>query len=146
MTFMRSPPTQIGTTPLSAGGSVAVFAPTIIQGGVIKAPLGGLTLGSNTGSYTDFRNNPFVVPVTLSLTLTPESVTSTSLDGNVVPYGTTATSGSVWQNVVTSTVTDLIESAPAGVTSLSGANILIQADARTGGRAIINGSGGGDLY
>ena len=30
--------------------------------------------------------------------------------------------------------------------SLSGANILIQADARTGGHAIINGSGGGDLY
>ena len=101
ITFTRSSLAQIGTTPLSAGGSVAVFAPTIIQGGVIKAPLGGITLGSNTGSYRDFRNNPFVVPITLSLTLTPESVTSTSLDGNVVPYGTTATSGSVWQNFVT---------------------------------------------
>ena len=98
ITFMRSSPTQIGTTPLSAGGSVAVFAPTIIQGGVIKAPLGALTLGSNTASYTDFHNNVFVVPITQSLTLTPESVTSTSLDGNVVPYGTTTNSGSAWQS------------------------------------------------
>src|SRR5262249_42007228 len=42
ITFTRSSPAQIGTTPLSAGGSVAVFAPTIIQSGVIKAPLGAL--------------------------------------------------------------------------------------------------------
>ncbi|MBV8280243.1 MAG: hypothetical protein JO170_33965, partial [Verrucomicrobia bacterium] len=135
--FARSSPNDTGATPLSAGGSLGVYAPSITQGGVIKVPLGTLVLGSNSTGGN--------LPITQTLILTPESVTSVSLDGNVVPYGTTTTSGQVWyfnhsdQGFGT-------ESVPTGVIALSGADIRIQADARTGGRATINGSGGGDLY
>ena len=139
--FARSSLSDTGATPLSAGGSLSVFAPVIVQGGVIKVPLGSLTLGSNTGSYTPGTTGAFSVPITQFLTLTPDSVTSVSLDGNIVPFGVTTQSGTIW--VVNQPIG---ESPPVGVISLSGANIRLQSDLRSGASAVINGSGGGDLY
>ena len=125
--FARSSLSDTGATPLSAGGSLSVFAPVIVQGGVIKVPLGSLSLGSNTKTQL--------------LTLTPDSVTSVSLDGNIVPFGVTTQSGTIW--VVNQPVG---ESPPVGVISLSGANIRLQSDLQSGASAVINGSGGGDLH
>ena len=144
ITFVRSSSTSTGTTPLSAGSSLGIFGSVINQGGVIKVPLGSLTLGSITGSYNDLNGN-HSVPLTQSLTLTPQSVTSVSLDGNIVPYGNTTSSGSTWFFNSGDPLFGT-ESVPAGFMALSGADIHIQANAGTGGRAIINGSGGGDLY
>ncbi|POA54713.1 hypothetical protein C1884_30025, partial [Pseudomonas sp. GW460-R15] len=61
-------------TPLSAGGSIKVLAPNIVQDGNLFAPLGTITLG---GSGTQ------------QVTLGAGSLTSVSLDNTVVPYGTT---------------------------------------------------------
>jgi len=140
ITFARSSVTNTGATPLSAGGSLAVYAAAIKQGGVIRVPLGSLTLGLNSNA-----SNPQGLPTTTTLTLTPDSVTSVSLDGNIVPYGTTSFSGTVWFFAQTDSAVQQ-ESLPVGVMSLNGANIRIQSDPQTGARAVINGSGGGDLY
>ena len=146
ITFARASLSNSGATPLSVGGSLAVFAPVIVQGGVIKVPLGTLTLGSNTGSYNvntkNITNQNFPVPIAQSLTLTPDSITSVSLDGNIVPFGVTTGSGTNW------VVNQLIgaEAPPTGLISLNGANIRIQSDPQSGASAVFNGSGGGDLY
>ena len=66
------------TAPLSAGAALTVNAATIVQDGVLRVPLGTVTLNG-----------------TESITLTGRSVTSVSGDGLVVPYGDT-TGGKTW--------------------------------------------------
>lgn len=66
------------TPPLSAGAALTVNAATIVQDGVLRVPLGTVTLNG-----------------TESVTLTGRSVTSVSGDGLVVPYGET-TGGKTW--------------------------------------------------
>lgn len=66
------------TAPLSAGAALTVNAATIVQDGVLRVPLGMVTLNG-----------------TESVTLTGQSVTSVSGDGLVVPYGET-TGGKTW--------------------------------------------------
>lgn len=70
--------------PLSAGGSLSVYAATIDQNGNIFAPLGRITLGDD-GTAT---GNTSKIPTT-SVTLAPGSLTSVTLAGTVVPYGET---------------------------------------------------------
>lgn len=70
--------------PLSAGGSLSVYASTIDQNGNIYAPLGRITLGDDgtaTGNTSKIQ--------TTSVTLEPGSLTSVTLAGTVVPYGET---------------------------------------------------------
>lgn len=70
--------------PLSAGGSLSVYASTIDQNGNIYAPLGRITLGDDgtaTGNTSKIQTN--------SVTLEPGSLTSVTLAGTVVPYGET---------------------------------------------------------
>lgn len=70
--------------PLSAGGSLSVYAATIDQNGNIFAPLGRITLGDDgtaTGNTSKIQ--------TTSVTLAPGSLTSVTLAGTVVPYGET---------------------------------------------------------
>lgn len=74
-------------TPLSAGGSLNVYATTIEQGGNLFAPLGKITLGS-----TDTTVSPIV---TQSVKLLPGSLTSVTLADTTVPYGATQ-DGSGW--------------------------------------------------
>ncbi|WP_426407593.1 filamentous haemagglutinin family protein [Bradyrhizobium ganzhouense] len=66
--------------PLSAGGSLSVFATTIDQGGNLFAPLGKIALGDD-GTLSGIK--------TSSVTLEPSSLTSVTLAGTVVPYGET---------------------------------------------------------
>ena len=70
------------TTPYSAGSNLSLQAASIVQDGVLRAPVGSLTLGSNTalGAFA---------PATTSVTLGGGSVTSVSADGLSIPYGTT---------------------------------------------------------
>lgn len=70
--------------PLSAGGSLSVYAATIDQNGNIFAPLGRITLGDDgaaTGNTSKIQ--------TTSVTLAPGSLTSVTLADTVVPYGET---------------------------------------------------------
>lgn len=60
------------TAPLSAGGSLTVNAATIVQDGVVRAPLGRVSFNA-----------------TESITLTERSLTSVSGAGSTVPYGST---------------------------------------------------------
>ncbi|MGZ4998945.1 MAG: filamentous hemagglutinin family protein [Methylomonas sp.] len=57
-------------SPLSAGGSLTFQAPVINQGGVVKAPLGNISLIASK-----------------SLTLKSGSVTSVSAEGQLIPFG-----------------------------------------------------------
>lgn len=66
--------------PLSAGGSLSVYATTIDQAGNLFAPLGKITLGDD-GTLSGIK--------TTSVTLDPGSLTSVTLAGTVVPYGET---------------------------------------------------------
>ena len=80
--------------PLSAGGQLNVYASTIIQGGTLVAPLGGIALGwDGVGSAPkgDITGESF--SVTRQLTLTAGSLASVSginpLDGKplTIPFG-----------------------------------------------------------
>ena len=78
--------------PLSAGGTLNIYASVINQGGVVRAPLGTINLGVRSGGDVDVLNPQLRLPSTSSLTLQPGSITSVSAvapeAGPVtVPYG-----------------------------------------------------------
>jgi filamentous hemagglutinin family protein len=58
-------------TLLSAGGALILTAPSITQAGTVRAPLGSIVMNAS------------------SITLAPGSVTSTSTDGRMIPFGQT---------------------------------------------------------
>ncbi len=111
--------------PLSAAGAVTVRAPNIEQAGVLAAPLGTLDLEA-TGT----------------LTLAPGSVTSTSAQGRVLPFGQTLDSGRRW---VYDGFGDL-ESAPTIDTPPAPRVRLAGADVTVAGGARVDLRGGGDLF
>src|SRR5262249_34310343 len=67
---------DIPPPPLSAGGQVQFIAPTINQGGVLRAPMGQITFGD--------PNNPSTAT---TINLLPGSITSVSANGLLIPYG-----------------------------------------------------------
>lgn len=146
---------QTPVAPLSAGGAIVVDAKTIVQGGVLYAPLGTIQLGFDSSQtlpgifVSGTINNPYdpvqsngagifgsriATVATDSVTLSPGSFTSVAASGLAIPYGTT-TDGTGW--------TDngrLLNGPPAKLLLLGGARIDTQAG------AVIDGSGGGDVY
>jgi hypothetical protein len=116
-------------TPYSGGGSLSVQAANIDQNGVVRAPLGALTLGSDAASV--------FAPGTSSLVLSSGGVTSVSADGLDIPYGTT-TDQVEWY--FSPTNSNPLTAPPAGVLHLAGASI----DAASG--AVVDLNGGGDVY
>jgi len=64
------------TVPLSAVGSLTMNADSILQDGVLRAPLGQITLNA-----------------THDLTLAPGSLTSVSAEGSLIPYAVTVLGG-----------------------------------------------------
>jgi filamentous hemagglutinin family protein len=116
-------------TPYSAGGSLTVLAANIVQNGVVRAPLGSLTLGSNVA--TNFA------PATAALTLTAGSTTSVSADGLDIPYGTTTDQVEWYFNPTQSAA---LTAPPAGVLHLAGSSIA------TAAGAAVDLEGGGDVY
>lgn len=95
-----------GTRPMpySAGGSLNIYASSIVQGGTLRAPFGSITLGwdgtdldPSTAAF-DSPHNPVVgtalaVPITQSVVLGPSSMTSVSAvdpstgKGLLLPFG-----------------------------------------------------------
>ncbi|QOT82184.1 filamentous hemagglutinin family protein (plasmid) [Cupriavidus basilensis] len=69
--------------PGSVFGGLIIYAREIEQGGVLRAPLGSITLGTTSSSGT------LKPPVTEKVDLLPGSITSVSANGLVLPYGGT---------------------------------------------------------
>ncbi len=96
ISFLDNGPSQV---PLSAGGTLLIDATTIVQAGTIRAPSGTIVLG--VGDMTDpstkaqfalgTSNGSATLPLTdtQSVTLASGSTTSVSLDGAIIPFGTT---------------------------------------------------------
>jgi len=132
-------------TPLSAGGTLNVYASTIDQGGNLKAPVGTINLGWNgSGSVPIDPITNKAVPVTNQLILENGSTTSVSaslVDSSTglalpIPYGLVLTDN------------DWIDPTGTDITSggLPGKQInLSAATVKANGGAVIDTSGGGDL-
>jgi filamentous hemagglutinin family protein len=124
--------------PLSVGGVLDVFATTITQDGVLRAPIGTINLGSITP--TTVSSTTF--PATTSLTLGANSVTSvTAVDptdgqGKTIPYGTML-NGANWIDPSGTDIT--LGGVPGKSVTLSAAGIALNSG------SVVDISGGGDL-
>ena len=136
ITIASGTPQQV---PLSAGGSLALFATTINQGGTLLAPAGTITLGAISGA-----SNPkdpmslMAAPDTSVLNIKDGSLLSLALPSLSVPvpFGT-STDGTTWIDPAGNNITTT--GIPSRAITLNGA-----AETLSPG-AVINISGGGDL-
>jgi filamentous hemagglutinin len=124
ITINPSPTANTNTDLLSAGGAVTLYAGTVNQQGVLRAPFGTIDIEANT------------------INLASGSLTSTSANGLTVPFGTTQ-GGFDWVYTLLNSVsivygTDGVP-LPAQHVILNGANVNIKAG------AVVDVSGGGDL-
>lgn len=138
--------------PLSAGGSLSIFASTITQGGTLRAPLGSITLGwdgtdidpsdADLDSPLDpIAGTAFGVPVANLVTLTSGSVTSVAaldLSGNalLIPFGLSP-DGLTWIDPRGLNVT--VSGLPKKKVSIAGNSVVTEAG------SLIDIRGGGDL-
>src|SRR5262249_17695090 len=129
---IRIASTGADTPVLSAGGSVKFEAASISQGGTVKAPLGSITFDASK-----------------SLDLLPGSLTSTSLQGALVPFGRVQL-GTDW--IYTLNVADRItrlvfnnaDSRPAD--DFPTQHVLLRGpEVSLASGAVVDESGGGDL-
>jgi filamentous hemagglutinin family protein len=121
-------------TPLSAGGSLSINATEITQAGVLRAPMGELSLNG-----VSLTNSSGQVTTPGSVTLASGSLTSVASDGLILPFGATA-NGTQWTYSPSPGVTDVLTAAPAKQITLTGATVTVASGAKA------NLSGGGDLY
>jgi filamentous hemagglutinin family protein len=108
--------------PYSVFGQLTLSSPTVNQGGIVRAPLGSVTVGTLFGTSD-------------SVTLLPGSITSTSAAGLSMPFGGTV-------DGITFRYDDAamaIGSAGAGTVTLSAAHVAVSDG------ATVDVSGGGDL-
>ncbi|MEW6437322.1 MAG: filamentous hemagglutinin family protein [Pseudomonadota bacterium] len=142
VTFLPGGPAS--SAPLSAGGSLLIDATNIVQDGTVRVPLGSLVLGvsDTTSQASAFNSLPLVA--TQSVTLGAGSITSVSLDGATVPYGTTI-DGLDWQYQIygpasaNNSFSDLT-APPAKSISLAGTSLSLDPG------ATVDLSGGGTVY
>ena len=139
--------------PLSAGGSLRVFASTISQGGTLRAPFGSITLGwdgSDLNTATEDIDGPVnqvtgaetATPVASEINLLAGSTTSVSAidpatgQGVVIPFGISP-DGNTWVDPRGVNVTST--GMPEKTITVSGQGINQEAG------SIIDLRGGGDL-
>jgi filamentous hemagglutinin family protein len=139
--------------PLSAGGTLNIFASTIIQGGVLRAPIGSINLGLNSNSPIDeMTGNSF--PTTQMLELKGEGTTSVSavavdpVTGQTqdltIPYGIIL-NGVSWIDPTGTDITTA-ENGPPGAGLPYGIINLTATSVTTDQNSAIDLAGGGDLY
>ena len=130
--------------PLSAGGTLNVYASRIVQGGALRVPLGSINLGWNgdgTGPVNPITGEAFAKSE--NITLAPGSITSVSaispLEGAplVIPFGINV-NGVTW---IDPTGRDITAGNVAQKTvNISGVNVNSQSG------SVIDIRGGGDLF
>jgi hypothetical protein len=121
-------------TPYSAGGNLLIQAANIVQDGVVRQPLGTLTLGANAPLLI---NNFAFAPATQSVALGAGSVTSVSANGLSIPYGTTTDQKEYF---FSPTNASPLTAPPAASLTLAGQNVS------TATGATVDLSGGGDVF
>jgi filamentous hemagglutinin len=121
-------------TPLSAGGSLSITATTIDQDGVIRAPMGQISL--NGAPILDGQGG---VLTPGSVTLANGSLTSVSTDGLVIPFGATS-NGTQWTYTQAPGFTEILTQPPGKQINLGGTDVNVAKGAK------LDLSGGGDLY
>ena len=128
--------------PLSAGGTLNLYATDIVQDGVLRAPIGTINLGSGVaGALPVDLFSGGIFNSTQNLTLESGSVTSVSaVEPNgqdlTIPYGTIL-NGISW---IDPSGTDITAGgAPAKTVNVSGTNVTDEAG------STVDLSGGGDL-
>ncbi|HEX3943501.1 MAG TPA: filamentous hemagglutinin N-terminal domain-containing protein, partial [Rhizomicrobium sp.] len=135
ITFARSG-TATPPTPYSAGGNLTIQSANIVQGGVIRVPIGSLTIGGDDAlTLTD--DGPVFAPATESVTATADSITSVSANGLIIPYGTT-TDQIEW--FFAPTGADELKAPPQAILNIGGNDVTLESG------ATVDVSGGGDLY
>jgi filamentous hemagglutinin family protein len=130
--------------PLSAGGTLGVYASVIEQGGTLRAPFGTINLGwDGTGDAPVDAVSGRAIPVTKRLVLGAHSVTSVSAvdpatgEGLLIPYGVSF-DGNSW---IDPSGTDITAGGlPTKNITLAGQHITTKAGSQ------IDLRGGGDLY
>ncbi|MFK2874817.1 filamentous haemagglutinin family protein [Dyella lipolytica] len=134
-----------GATPLSAGGGLLLDADHIEQDGTLRAPSGNLMIGvQDTASAANafgLGSNAADYPLvaTQSVHLAAGSITSVSLDGLTVPYGSTV-DGERWTYDGNPQASSPVLSAPPSKTiSIAGTDVSLDSG------ATIDMSGGGKL-
>ena len=121
---------------LSAGGTLTLQAPTILQTGVLKAPLGVIVL--DAGDYESGASGLTRI-ADGKLTLDAGSITSVSLENQLVPFGYVK-NGTLWQYAFSDALKRTIALPPEKRIELKGAKVRVIAG------AAVNLNGGGDLY
>ncbi|MFZ0269946.1 filamentous haemagglutinin family protein [Caulobacter sp.] len=117
--------TPLNGSPYEAAAQLTLKAPTVVQAGIVRSPLGTINLVAVDG-----------VSGSGSVVLAPGSITSTSGDGHVIPYGFVS-NGDTWIDPYTRLELTVL---PAKSVNISGASVDLQEG------ALIDVSGGGDLY
>ncbi|NVO17643.1 MAG: filamentous hemagglutinin family protein [Rhodoplanes sp.] len=128
---------DVPSAPYSAGASLTVAAAHIIQGGILRVPLGTLTLGTTATYFGIGGASTTFAPATADLTLAAGGITSVSANGLSIPYGTT-TDTLEWY--FSPTNNSPLTAAPAKTLVLNGATISVKAGAS------VDLTGGGDVY
>ena len=130
--------------PLSAGGELNIYATTITQGGVLRAPVGSINVGwDGIGAAPKDLVSNKNVPVAQQVTLATGSVTSVSaldpITGSVttIPFGTNL-NGTAWIDPTSLDIT-------VGGVAEKSVHVSAQNVSEQSG-ATVDLRGGGDLY
>ena len=137
ITFGRTTKTT-PDTPYSAGANLTIQAANVVLGGVIRVPIGALTIGSDTPLQVEIGGSPVTLaPQTTSVTALSGSITSVSADGLSIPYGVT-TDQIEWY--FSPTGLSELTAPPAAVLTFGGSSVTLNSG------ATVDLSGGGNLY
>jgi filamentous hemagglutinin family protein len=123
--------------PDSVFGSISLGAPVVNQGGIVRAPLGTISIG---GSVTNGTTTDDIV-----INLLPGSITSVSANGLTVPYGGTADGTSYTQNgtpVTAPVFVPTINLVGQSVSVAAGATLDLSGGGTVTGAGFVAGSGG----
>lgn len=144
VTFTKSG--GVRSLPISAGGTLNVYASNITQNGVLRAPFGVINLGwdgTGTAPKDLIVGNKLPLPIARQITLGSASITSVSAidpitnKGVVMAYGTSP-NGTSWIDPAGNDITS--SGLPAKAINVSGLAISTQSGSS------IDLRGGGDLF
>lgn len=131
--------------PLSAGGRLSIYASTIQQNGVLRAPFGTINLGwdgTDTAPVNLIAGSSITLPTTRSISLGAGSVTSVSAidpisgQGVLIPYGLTV-DGNSWIDPAGTDISAI--GAPSKSITIAGQALSVASG------ATLDIRGGGDL-
>jgi filamentous hemagglutinin len=137
-----------GEVPLSAGGKLGIYASSIVQSGVLRAPLGTIRLGWDGSDldpgtaaidkpYDPVAGSTIAPPLANNLTLDGASITSVAAPaGWITPFGISP-DGQTWIDPRGVNVT--LSGLPEKTVVIAGGSVNMQAG------AVVDISGGGDL-